>query len=353
LFQIAFGHRELVIALGWIATDFDVATKKFGGFGKTLRGDAEIRELDECVGEIGIGLERLLKILLGFGLIALAAFDVTDVEQARRVVRIELETLFEIFPGFVEAAEVAIGEAEKSVRAGGGIDCDKIVEFFDSFFRAAGHEITFTEGSMEVGTARSEFDAGFEERNCVFEIVLTHADAAEEKDDVKIFGSEFVGADEELECVNRARLIVVDLREEVKRVGRIRLEGLSAFGDEFSFRKIGGAEIRLGEIEKDLEVLGLERVRFFEFRLRGFVLFGRGENDAKSEMELDVVWSAGGKSGCNSLCLYSTAGLEAGAEKIELRFGGGGRDAFEKRDCGGRSVFGQEDEAEIVICFRV
>lgn len=180
---------------------------------------------------------------------------------------------------------------------------------------------------------------------------MTHADAAEEIDDVKIFGSEFVGADEKLECINRARLIVVDLPEEVKRVGRIRFEGLSAVGDEFSFRKIGGAEIGLGEIEKDVEVFGLERVRFFKFRLRGFVLFGRGENDAKREMELDVVWSAGGKSGCNFLRLCAAAGLEAGAEEIELRFGGGGRDALEKRDCCGRLALRQIDEPEVVICF--
>jgi len=31
------------------------------------------------------------------------------------------------------------------------------------------------------------------------------------------------------------------------------------------------------------------------------------------------------------LRLYGAAGLEAGAEEIELRFGGGGRDEFEKR----------------------
>ena len=353
LFQIAFDHGEFVIALGRIATDFYVAAKKFCGFRKASGGDAEIRKLDECVGKIGIGFECLLKIAFRFGLIALAAFDVANVEEARGVVGVEFEALFEIFAGFVEAAEVAIGEAEKRVRAGGGIDCDEIVKFFDGFFSPAGHEITFTECSVEIGAARSEFDAGFEERNCVFEIVLTHADAAEEIDDVKIFGSEFVGADEKLECINRARLTVVDLREEVERVWRIRLERLSTFGDEFSFRKIGGAEIRLGEIEKDVEVLGLKRVGLLKFRLRGFVLFGRGENHTEREMELDVVWSAGRKSGCNSLCLYGTAGLEAGAEEIELRFGGGGRDALEKRDCGGGLVFGKEDEAEIVICFRV
>jgi len=324
LFQIAFDHGEFVIALGRIATDFYVAAKKFCGFRKASGGDAEIRKLDECVGKIGIGFECLLKIAFRFGLIALAAFDVADVEKARRVVGVEFEALFEIFAGFVEAAEVAIGETEKRVRAGGGIDCDEIVKFFDGFFSPAGHEITFTECSVEIGAARSEFDAGLEERNYVFEIVLAHADAAEEIDDVNIFGSEFVGADEELECVDWARLIVVNLCEEVEDVGRVRLEGLSALGDEFGFRRIGGAEIGLGEIEKDVEVLGLERVGSFEFRLRRFVLFGCGENYAERKVELDVVWSAGGESGCNSLRLCGAVGLEAGAEEIELRFSGGG-----------------------------
>jgi len=119
-------------------------------------------------------------------------------------VRIELETLLEIFAGFVEAAEVAIGEAEKSVRAGGRIDCDEIVEYLDGFFRAAGHEVAFAEGGAEIGAAGSEFYAGFEKRNYVLEIVLAHADAAEEIDDVNVFGREFVGADEKFECVDWA-----------------------------------------------------------------------------------------------------------------------------------------------------
>ena len=204
MFQITFDHGELVVALCGIVADFYETAEKFGGFGETFGRDAEVCELDESVGEIAIGLERLLKILFRFGLIALAAFDVADVEEARRVVRVELEALFEILAGFVEAAEVAIGEAEKSVRAGGGIDCDEMVKFFDGFFRAAGHEIGFAECSVEIGARRSEFYAGFEERNCVLEIVLAHADAAEQIDDVNVFGREFVGADEKFERVDRA-----------------------------------------------------------------------------------------------------------------------------------------------------
>jgi len=156
LFQIAFDHGEFVVTLRGIVADFYVAAEKFGGFGETFGRDPEICELDESIGEIGIGLERLLEILFRFGLIALAAFDVADVEEARRVVRVELEALLEIFAGFVEAAEVAIGEAEKGVRAGGGIDCDEMVKFFDGFFRPAGHEITFAERSVEIGAAGSE-----------------------------------------------------------------------------------------------------------------------------------------------------------------------------------------------------
>ena len=95
LFQIAFDHSEFVIALGGIATDFYVATEKFGGFGEAFGGDAEICELDESVGKIGIGFECLLKIAFRFGLIALAAFDVANVEEARCVVRVELEALFD------------------------------------------------------------------------------------------------------------------------------------------------------------------------------------------------------------------------------------------------------------------
>jgi len=87
----------------------------------------------------------------------LAAFDVADVEEARRVVRVELEALLEIFAGFVEAAEVAIGEAEKGVRAGGGIDCDEMVKFFDGFFRPAGHEITFASAAWRSARRGASF----------------------------------------------------------------------------------------------------------------------------------------------------------------------------------------------------
>ena len=104
-------------------------------------------------------------------------------------------------------------------------------------------------------------------------------------------------------------MIVGDLCEEIERVGRIRLEGLRAFGHEFGIRKIGGAEIGLGEIEKDVEILGFECVGFFEFRLCGFVLLGRGENYAECEVELDVSRSRGGKSGRNFLRLSGAAGL--------------------------------------------
>jgi len=66
---------------------------------------------------------------------------------------------------------------------------------------------------------RSEFDAGFEKRNGIFEIVLGHADASEEEDDVGIFWREFVGANEEFEGVDGAGLFIGDLSEEIENVG--------------------------------------------------------------------------------------------------------------------------------------
>ena len=104
MFQIAFDHCQFVVTLGGLVANFYEAAKKLGGFGKTFCRDAEVCELDESIGEIGIGFEGLLKIVFRFGLIALAAFYVADVEEARRVVRVELEALFEILAGFVESA---------------------------------------------------------------------------------------------------------------------------------------------------------------------------------------------------------------------------------------------------------
>ena len=95
------------------------------------------------------------------------------------------------------------------------------------FVRLAGHEVTFAKGCAEIGALRGNFDAGFEKRNGVFKIILGHADAAEQKNDVGVFRSEFVRADEQFECVHGAGLFGIDLGEQVKDLRRIGLDGIA------------------------------------------------------------------------------------------------------------------------------
>jgi len=68
----------------------DIAAEKFGGFREFFVVDAQVGEFEQGIGEIRVGLQSSLKILLCFGLMALAAGDIAEVEQAGRIARIEL-----------------------------------------------------------------------------------------------------------------------------------------------------------------------------------------------------------------------------------------------------------------------
>ena len=85
-------------------------------------------------------------------LIALAASNVAEIEEARGVARIEFQAFGKIFLRFIETAEVAIGESEEGVGTGGGIDLDQLFEFGDGFIGFARHEKAFAKRGAEIGT---------------------------------------------------------------------------------------------------------------------------------------------------------------------------------------------------------
>ena len=89
---------------------------------------------------------------------------------------------------------------------------------------------------MQVGSLRRELDAGFEQRNGVFKIVLRHADASQQEDYVDIFWRELVGAHQQIERVHRLRLLEVNLGQQIQRFGGIGFQFQCAVQSYFGFR---------------------------------------------------------------------------------------------------------------------
>src|SRR5882724_629655 len=284
LFETSLDHRELVIPGSRIAAHFDISAQEIRGFCVAFGGDAEVRQFEERLREIRIGAKSFLKVVFRPCLIALAAFDETQIEKTRRVVGIELQAVDKIFARFVEASEMAVGESHERIGTRGWIEIDQELEFVDGFIRFAGHEIAFAESSMEIGALGSDFYAGFEKRDSVFKIVLRHADASEEENNVGIFGGEFVRSDEKLQSIDSASLIGVNLCEEIENFRRIGLQILRALENEFSLRVFGNAKVNLAEIEKNFECVGLQGIGFFQFVLRDPVLPFRSKKYSEREM---------------------------------------------------------------------
>src|SRR5439155_26251250 len=119
---------------------------------------------------------------------------------------------------FIEASEMAVRESHEGVGTRGRIKIDQELELFDGFVRFAGHEIALAESGVEIGAAGSDFYTGFEERDSVLEIILGHADAGVEKNNVGIFRSKFVRTGEKFQSVYGTSLVGVNLREYIKNV---------------------------------------------------------------------------------------------------------------------------------------
>src|SRR6266478_6354177 len=228
-----------------------------------------------------MGTKSFLKILFRFPLIALAAFDETHIEKTAGIVGIELETFRKILTRFVEAPKMAVGESHKRVGTCGRIEIDQLLELIDGFVRFAGHEKAFTKSGMKIGAPGGNFYAGFKQGNGVLEIILRHAEASEQENNVGIFRCKFVCADKQFESVYDASLIGVNLREEIQNLGRIRHQVLRALENEFGFGVLRGVKVNLPEIAENLEGIGLQRIGLFQFELGGPILFFRSEQ--KSE----------------------------------------------------------------------
>ena len=77
---------------------------------------------------------------------------------------------------------------------------------------------------MKIRAIRRDLQAGFEQRDGIFKIVLRHANAGHQENDIRILRGEFVSADERIQCVYRSRLVEVNLPQQVQGIGRVGLQ---------------------------------------------------------------------------------------------------------------------------------
>src|SRR2546430_1240938 len=85
-----------------------------------------------------------------------------------------------------------IRESHECVRSRRRIQLNQCLKLFDGPFRLAGHEIALAQRGVEIDTLRRDFQAGFQERDRIFKIILRHADPCQKKDDVRIQRSQLV-----------------------------------------------------------------------------------------------------------------------------------------------------------------
>src|SRR5215469_18574473 len=111
---------------------------------------------------------------------------------------------------------MAVREAHERVRPRGWIDLNQCLELVDRLLGLARHEVAFAKGCSQIGALGRKFQPGFKKWDRILEVVLRHAYEGQKEDDVGILGSQFVRAREQIESIDRSRLIGVDLREQVK-----------------------------------------------------------------------------------------------------------------------------------------
>src|SRR5579884_4158081 len=121
-------------------------------------------------------MQCLLKEFIGAGIVPLMFFYVTKVKEACCVMGIFLKAFVEVLLRLFEAPKMAVCKPHKRVGTSRRINFDELLKFIDRLFGSAGHEITFTECCVKVGTLRRYFQASPEQRNRVLKKVLGHAE---------------------------------------------------------------------------------------------------------------------------------------------------------------------------------
>src|SRR5437016_8430154 len=106
-----------------------------------------------------------------------------------------------------------IGESHECVRSRRRIQLNQCLKLFDGPFRLAGHQIALAQRGVEIDALRRDFQTGFQEWDRIFKIILRHADPRQEKDDVRIQGSQLVCTNQQIQSIDCSRLIRVRSEE--------------------------------------------------------------------------------------------------------------------------------------------
>ena len=231
--------------------------------------------------------------------------------------RILLEPGFEIFACFVEATKMPVRKPHKRIRGGGGIEFNQRFELVDGLFGFARHEITFAERRAKIGPPGGDLQTGLEQGDGVFKIILRHADARQQKDDVGIFRRQFVGAHQQVQCVNGFFLLGINLRQQVQRFWRIGFELQRAIENELRLIVVAIVKISFAKIIQNLEFVGLQGVCFFQFQSPRPVLFAGQEQHAQREMNLSVTFVLRRQLGRRLQRLGDSTGLQIDAHAFD------------------------------------
>src|SRR5271170_3620392 len=183
LAQTPLDHRELVVSGSRVPADTNILPEQFCGLRKLPGGNPEISQFQKCVGIVRIESKGLLIHRFGGRGISLALSDITQIEEAGTVVRVQLQSLLKILLRLIKAPQMTVGKSQKGIRTCRRFDLDQLLECLDSFVDLAGHEIALAESGKEIRLPRSDCKTGFKQRYRILEIVLRDADLSHEVDD--------------------------------------------------------------------------------------------------------------------------------------------------------------------------
>src|SRR5215469_136492 len=211
LMEAPLDHRQLVVSRSRIPAHLNVFAQQYCSLCILLLFDAKVGQFEQSVWKVRICVERLLKERFRSRQISLPLLNVTKIEQARCIMRLKLQTVLEVFACFFEAAEVPVRQSHERIGASGGVEVDQDFELVDGFLRLSGHEVAFTQGSMQIRPFGRDLQPRFEKRDRILEVVLRHADASQEENNVCVFWRQLVCPYKHIERIYRACLVEVDL----------------------------------------------------------------------------------------------------------------------------------------------
>ncbi len=117
--------------------------------------------------------------------------------------RVEFQSLFEIFLRLLKAAEMSVRQSHESIGTCGWIQLYEFFEFLYSALGLARHEIAFAQGGMKIGALRRNFQPRLKQGNRILKIILRHTESSQQVDHVGVLRRQFVRAHQQLQGIDR------------------------------------------------------------------------------------------------------------------------------------------------------